>query len=156
MAKGLKIAHKQASGTLTDQSDGAIYGGVGGVPQTITSTGVKTINVQYNTSANAVVANGYIITQKGKREFLVANSAANATGVYGTQVTLIQLVNKTGTNGANALVASEGRIQAYNTSNVAFNVSRINNQRVYDWSGNKYLYKTNTAASATWANVAVA
>jgi len=151
MAKGLKIAHKQASGTLTDQSDGAIYGGVGGIPQTVTSTGVKTINVQYNTSANAVVANGYIITQKGKREFLVANSAA-----VGTQVTLIQLVNKTGTNGANALVASEGRIQAYNTSNVAFNVSRINNQRVYDWSGNKYLYKTNTAASATWANVAVA
>ena len=151
MAKGLKIAHKQASGTLTDQSDGAIYGGVGGIPQTVTSTGVKTINVQYNTSANAVVANGYIITQKGKREFLVANSAA-----VGTQVTLIQLVNKTGTNGANALVASEGRIQAYNTSNVAFNVSRIANQRVYDWSGNKYLYKTNTAASATWANVAVA
>jgi hypothetical protein len=151
MAKGLKIAHKQASGTLTDQSDGTIYGGVGGIPQTVTSTGVKTINVQYNTSANAVVANGYIITQKGKREFLVANSAA-----VGTQVTLIQLVNKTGTNGANALVASEGRIQAYNTSNVAFNVSRIANQRVYDWSGNKYLYKTNTAASATWANVAVA
>jgi hypothetical protein len=151
MAKGLKIAHKQASGTLTDQSDGTIYGGVGGIPQTITSTGVKTINVQYNTSANAVVANGYIITQKGKREFLVANSAA-----VGTQVTLIQLVNKTGTNGANALVASEGRIQAYNTSNIAFNVSRVTNQRVYDWVGNKYIYKTNTAASATWANVAVA
>lgn len=151
MAKGLKIAHKQASGTLTDQSDGTIYGGVGGIPQTITSTGAKTINVQYNTSANAVVANGYIITQKGKREFLVANSAA-----VGTQVTLIQLVNKTGTNGANALVASEGRIQAYNTSNVAFNVSRINNQRVSDWSGNRYLFKTNTVATANWGNVAVA
>jgi len=151
MAKGLKIAHKQASGTLTDQSDGTIYGGVGGIPQTITSTGVKTINVQYNTSANAVVANGYIITQKGKREFLVANSAA-----VGTQVTLIQLVNKTGTNGANALVASEGRIQAYNTSNIAFNVSRITNQRVYDWVGNKYIYKTDTVATANWGNVAVA
>jgi len=151
MAKGLKIAHKQTSGTLTDQSDGAIYGGVGGVPQTITSTGVKTINVQYNTSANAVVANGYIISQKGKREFLVANSAA-----VGTQVTVIQLVDKTGTNGANALVASEGRIQAYNTSNVAFNVSRITNQRVYDWLGNKYIYKTNTVATANWGNVAVA
>ena len=151
MAKGLKIAHKETSGILHDQSDGTIYGGVGGIPQTITSTGVKTINVQYNTSANAVVANGYIISQKGKREFLVANSAA-----VGTQVTLIQLVNKTGTSGANALVASEGRIQAYNTSNVAFNVSRITNQRVSDWSGNKYIYKTNTAASATWANVAVA
>jgi hypothetical protein len=151
MAKGLKIAHKQASGTLTDQSDGAIYGGVGGIPQTITSTGVKTINVQYNTSANVVVANGYIISQKGKREFLVANSAA-----VGTQVTVIQLVNKTGTNGANALVASEGRIQAYNTSNVAFNVSRISNQRVHDWVGNKYIYKTNTVATANWGNVAVA
>jgi hypothetical protein len=151
MAKGLKIAHKETSGILHDQSDGTIYGGVGGIPQTITSTGVKTINVQYNTSANAVVANGYIVAQKGKREFLVANSAA-----VGTQVTLIQLVNKTGTSGANALVASEGRIQAYNTSNVAFNVSQITNQRVSDWSSNKYIYKTNTAASATWANVAVA
>lgn len=151
MAKGLKIAHKQASGTLTDQSDGAIYGGVGGIPQTITSTGAKTINVQYNTSANVVVANGYIISQKGKREFLVANSAA-----VGTQVTLIQLVNKTGTNGANALIASEGRILAYNTSNTAFNVSLITNQRVSNWSGNKYLYKTNTVATANWGNVAVA
>jgi hypothetical protein len=151
MAKGLKIAHKQASGTLTDQSDGTIYGGVGGIPQTVTSTGVKTINVQYNTSANAVVANGYIISQKGKREFLVANSAA-----VGTQVTLIQLVNKTGTNGANALTASEGRILAYNTSNTAFNVSRITNQRVSDWSGNRYLYKTDTVATANWGNVAVA
>ena len=152
MAKGLKHANKQTSGTLTDQADGTGgYGGVGGRPQTYTTTGVKTINVQYNTSANVVVANGYMIAQKGKREFLVGNSAA-----VGTQVTLIQLVNKTGTNGANALVASEGRIQAYNTSNVAFNVSRVANRFVHDWSGNRYIYKTNTAASATWANVAVA
>lgn len=152
MAKGLKHAHKQANGTLTDQADGTSgYGGVGGRPQSYTTTGTKTINVQYNTSGNAQVANGYIIAQKGKREFLVANSAA-----VGTQVTLINLVNKTGGSGAQALTASEGRIQAYNTSNAAFNVSRISNRFVHDWSGNKYVYKVNTVATTTYANVASA
>lgn len=148
MAKGLKVAQKNGS-TLVDQQDGTSgYGGVGGQPQTVTSTGTKTINVQYNTTGNVQVANGYIIAQKGKREFLVGNSAA-----VGTQVTLINLVNKLG---GNALLASEGRIQAYNTSNTAFNVSRISNRFVHDWSGNKYVYKINTVATATYANVASA
>lgn len=149
MANKLKIAHKQTSGTLTDQADGtAGIGGVGGIPQSSTTTGTKTINVQYNTTGNAQVANGYIIAQKGKREFLVGNSAA-----VGTQVTLVTLVNKLG---GNALTASEARIQAYNTSNTAFNVSRISNRFVHDWSGNRYVYKINTVATTTYANVASA
>jgi hypothetical protein len=70
MAK-LKIAHK-TNGTLLDQkvrpllSDGVTQvGGTGGQGQSITTTGVKTIAVTYNTTANAQVTTGYIIAQKG-------------------------------------------------------------------------------------------
>ena len=148
MAKGLKHAHKQTSGTLTDQADGTSgYGGTGGRPQSYTTTGTKTINVTYNTAANAQVTNGYIIAQKGKREFYVGNSAA-----VGTSLTFIQLVNKA----AGALGPNEGRITCYNTSNVAFAASRISNRFVHDWSNNKYIYKINTVATANWANVASA
>lgn len=148
MPNKLKISHKQANGMLSDQADGTSgFGGTGGLSRTITSTGVKTLNVQYNTTGNTAVASGYIIAQKGKRKFLVANAAA-----AGTQVTVIQLVNKA----AGALSTGEGTITAYNTSNTAFNVSRISNRFVHDWSGNKYVYKINTVATATNANVASA
>jgi len=148
MPNKLKIAQKQTNGTLTDQADGTSgFGGTGGQSRTITSTGVKTLNVQYNTTGNTAVTSGYIIAQKGKRKFLVANAAA-----VGTQVTVIQLVNKA----AGALSTGEGTITAYNTSNTAFNVSRISNRFVHDWSGNKYIYKINTVATATNANVASA
>jgi hypothetical protein len=153
MPNKLKIAHKQANGTLSDQADGtAGFGGTGGQSRTITSTGAKTLDVQYNTTGNTAVAHGYIIAQKGKRKFLVANATTNATGISGTQVTVIQLVNKA----AGALSTGEGTITAYNTSNTAFNVSRISNRFVHDWSGNKYIYKINTVATATNANVASA
>ena len=145
MANKLKIAHKNGS-TLVDQADGtAGYGGTGGQPKTVTSTGVKTIDVVYNTTGNAQVAHGYIVTQKGARKFLCANSAA-----VGTQITTVTLVNKTSAN----LTAGEGRIACYNTSNVAFNASRITNRFVYDFAGNKYTYKVDTVATANWANVA--
>ena len=151
MAK-LKIAHK-TNGTLIDQkvrpllSDGVTQvGGTGGQGQSITSTGVKTIAVTYNTTANAQVSTGYIIRQKGIRKFMVAN--ANAAG---TSIETITLVNKA----AAALGPDEGRIACYNTSNTAFVASRITNKFVYDFSGNRYRYVLAPAvATATFANVA--
>ena len=147
MANKLKIAHKQ-NGILTDQADGTSgFGGTGGIPKTVTSTGTKTISIQYVTPANVAVSTGYIVTQKGARKFMVANSAA-----VGTQVATVLLTNNSAAN----LTPGQGSITCYNTSNVAFYASRITNRFVYDFAGNKYIYKINTAATATYANVASA
>ncbi len=151
MAK-LKIAHK-TNGTLIDQKvrplldDGSTQvGGTGGQGQSITSTGVTTIAVTYNTAANVQVSTGYIIAQKGIKKFRVANAAS-----AGTSIENVTLVNKA----AGALAANEARISCYNTSNVAFNASRITNKFVYDFSGNRYRYVLAPAvATATFANVA--
>ena len=72
MARGLKIAHKESSGVLHDQSVTNSQGGVGGIPQWVTSTGTKTIKVQFVTDAGVQHANAYIITQRGAKQFLVA------------------------------------------------------------------------------------
>jgi hypothetical protein len=144
MAK-LKIASKDSSGILHDQYTGpARLGGTGGANQSITSTGVKTIVVAYNTAANTQIANGYVIAQKGAHKFRVADqSAANATTVT--------LVNATG----NLRTAGQGTITGYNTSNVAFNASRITNKFVYDFSGNKMRYVMSPAVAGNgFANVA--
>lgn len=141
MAK-LKIAH----GSTVDQGRASGFGGTGGQPSTVTS-GAKTINLTYNTTGNVQVTNGYIIAQKGAKKFLAANSAS-----VGTSVTTVTLVNKE----SGALEAGEARIACYNTSNVAFNASRITSKHVYDFSGNKYIYKIDTVATASYANVSVA
>lgn len=147
MAK-LKIAHKNGT-ILEDQGQNSGYGGTGGVPSTITSTGVKTIALTYNTSANVQVSDGYIVSQKGASKFLVANSAVgdNVAGL-----TTITLVNKAD----GALLANEGTIHGYTTGNVGFFASRITTKYVYDFSGNKYIYKIDTVATPSWANVSVA
>ena len=144
MAK-LKIAAKESNGTLHDQASQGVGGGTGGASQAITTTGVKTIKVAYNTAANAQIANGYITAQKGAHKFRVVDqSAANATTVT--------LVN---TAVANLRTANQGTINGYNTSNVAFNATRITNKFVYDFSGNKMRYVLSpTVAGNGFANVA--
>lgn len=154
MAK-FKIANKLADGTLTDQRIGSnIYqGATGGIPQFDTSTGVKTVLVQYRTSANVLHANAYIISAKGAHEFRVANAIGAVSGAThsNASVTTATLVNL-----ATPVVASTMSITGYNTSNVAFNVSRITNKYVYDFAGNRYRYKHSTqVATSTFANVSV-
>ena len=139
---------KVAESSTVDTGFTSGYGGVGGKPSAITS-GVKTIDVQYNTAANAAVSNGYIVAQKGIRKFMCANSAV---GDDSTDLTTVVLVNKA----AAALEAGEACIVCYDTSNTAFKASRINNKYVHDFAGNKYVYKVDTVATADWANVAVA
>lgn len=143
MAK-LKIAH----GTSIDQAPGTSgFGGTGGQPQTVTSTGVKTIDVQYVDAESNLVEHGYIIAQKGARKYLCANAAA-----VGTQITTVTLTNTDSGN----LTAGQGSVSCYNTSNVAFYASRITNKFVHDFDSNKYVYKIDTVATANNANVAVA
>jgi len=143
MAK-LKIAES----STVDTGFASGYGGTGGKPSTITS-GVKTIALTYNTAANVQVSDGYIVGQKGAKKFLCANAAV---GDDTTDLTTVVLVNKVD----GALEAGEGSIYCYDTSNVGFRASRITSKHVYDNSGNKYVYKIDTVATANWANVAVA
>ena len=80
MARGLKISHKRADNTLVDQEvfdpqvSGSTIGSTGGRPQWITTTGVKTVKVQFRDSAGILHSNAYIIAQKGSTTFFVANA----------------------------------------------------------------------------------
>ena len=153
MAKGLKIAHVEADGTLHDQRIGrAIYeGAVGGIPQWITTTGVKTIKVQYRTTANVLHSNAYIIAQKGSISHFCANAVGAVEGhthsnASATTCTLVNL--------SVPMAPSTMTITGYTTSNTAFNASRITNKYVYDFGGNKYLYRHDTqVATSDFANV---
>jgi hypothetical protein len=154
MAKGLKIASKESSGILHDQSISNTQGGVGGIPQSATSTGVKTIKVQFRTAANVLHTAGYIISQKGKRDFLVANAvgAVNGATHSNASITYCTLVNL-----ATPTAPSTMSITGYTTSNATFNVSRITSKHVYDWTPTKYRYRGDTnVATTTFANVATA
>ena len=156
MAK-LKIAHEQASGIKSGQSITNSQGGVGGIPQWITIDGVKTIDCQYRTSAGVLHANAYIISQKGTKKFLVANAVGAVNGATHSNASITVATLTAGADIANATPASGAStltITGYNTSNAAFYVSRITTNHVYDFSGNKYRYRTTAVATATFANVA--
>ena len=144
MAK-LKIAKIGSSNTLKDQYTGPSHlGGTGGASQAITSVGVKTIDIAYNTTANAQIVNGYILHQKGAHKFRVADQSSN-------NITTATLVNVAG----NLRTAGQATITGYNTGNVAFNASRITNKFVYDFAGNKMRYVLAPAvAGKEFANVA--
>jgi hypothetical protein len=158
MARGLKIAHEQSNGTKNDQSITNSQGGVGGIPQWITVDGVKTIKVQYRTNTGVLHANAYIITQKGSKQFLVANAVGAVNGATHSNASVTVGTLTAGADAANAAPAagaSTMTITGYNTSNAAFYVSRITTKHVYDFSGNKYRYRTNgSVATSTFANVA--
>ena len=89
MARGLKISHKRNDGTLVDQEvfnptvSNSIIGGTGGRPQWVTSTGVKTIKVEYRDSSGILHSNAYIIAQKGATTFFVANAVGAVEKVTG-------------------------------------------------------------------------
>jgi hypothetical protein len=162
MAK-LKIAHKDASGTLHDQkisptaaNVGGYYGGTGGENATLTSTGVKTILVAYNTASNVQVTDGYVVAQKGIRKFLVSNvaTASVKTSAYTTTVRLVNAATD------NARTINQGTISCYSPANVAFKASRITNKYVYDFTSptpNRYRYVlSDVVAGNGFANVASA
>jgi hypothetical protein len=154
MARGLKIAHKDTQGVLHDQRvTNQIYeGAVGGIPQWVTSTGVKTLKVIYRTAANVLIANAYIISQKGAKKHMVANAVAAVEGYThsNASVTTCTLVNL-----SSPTAPSTMSITGYTTSNTAFNASRITSKHVYDFAGNKYRYRhSSQVATSDFANVA--
>lgn len=158
MARGLKIAHERSNNEKADQSITNSQGGVGGIPQWVTVDGVKTIKVQYRTDAGILHANAYIISQKGSKQFLVANATGAVNGATHSNASVTVATLTAGADAANAAPAAGAStltITGYDTSSTPFYVSRITTKHVYDFSGNKYRYRTNGSAStSTFANVA--
>jgi hypothetical protein len=169
MAKGLKIAHENFAGTFPDRSPASLHdqsisstvanlGGVGGIPQWVTVDGVKTIDVQFRDANGILHANAYIVRQKGSKSFLCANAVGAVESLTHSNASVTTCVLTAGTDAAN-LVAATGSsvctIIGYDTSNTAFYASRITNKYVYDQSNNKYSYRTDVVANATYANVIV-
>lgn len=159
MARGLKIAHKE-NGSLHDQKVSTTIssiGGTGGIPQWVTSTGAKTVKVQFRTSASVLHANAYIIAQKGSKQFLVANATGAVNGATHSNASVTVATLTAGADAANATPAtgaSTMTLTGYNTSNTRFYVSRISNKYVWDQSNNRYRWRTSdSVATATFANV---
>jgi len=163
MARGLKISHKRADGTLVDQEvfdppvNGSTIGGVGGRPQWITSTGVKTIKAEYRDSAGILHANAYIISQKGSTTFFVANAVGaveNRTHSNASATICTLAAGADAANGTPGSGASTVAIAGYNTSNAAFYASRISNKFVWDQNDVRYRYRgSDFVATSTFANV---
>lgn len=161
MAKGFKIAHKESDGTLHDQNISTTVtslGGVGGIPQWVTSTGVKTVKVQFRDSSGILHTNAYIISQKGSTKFMVANAVGAVEGHTQSNASITTCTLAAGADAANGTpgsTASTCSIVGYDTSSAAFYASRITNKYVWDQSNNKYSYRTNgLAITASYANVA--
>jgi hypothetical protein len=161
MAKGLKIAHVQSDGTIVDQNISTTVtslGGVGGIPQWITVNGVKTIKVQFRDSTGILHANAYVVRQKGSKSFLCANAVGAVEGLTHANASVTTCVLTAGADAANAVAATGSSVctvVGYDTSSAAFYASRVTNKYVYDQSNNKYSYRSDVAANATFANVIV-
>lgn len=160
MARGLKISHKRSDNTLVDQEVSTTIssiGATGGRPQWVTSTGVKTIKVQFRDSSGILHANAYIIAQKGSRQFLVANAVGaieNHTHSNASVTVCTLAAGADAANGTPGSGASTVSIAGYNTSNVAFYAKRISNKFVWNQSDVRYRYRTSDdVATSTFANV---
>jgi hypothetical protein len=133
---------KKTESSTIDTAYGSSIGGTIGKPYS--STGVYTIDFQYNANGTQT-QHGYAYKQVGKNRFWCGNSAS-----IGTSLTLVTLAN---TDVAN-LTANTASIICYNTSGARFYAKRITSHHVWDWNDTKYAYDIQTAATATYANVA--
>ena len=162
MAKGLKIAHVESNGVLQDQriTSAITQGAVGGIPQWVTGTGVRTIKVQYRTAAGVLHSNAYIISQKGSKQFLVANAVGAVEGYTHSNASVTVCTLAAGADAANGTPSSSAATMAIvgnTTAGVPFYASRITNKYVYDQSGNRYRYRwaATQVTTSTFANVVV-
>ena len=131
--------------TESSTIDTAYASGIGGtIGAPYATTGVYTIDFQFVDGSSGSHTHGFAYKQRGKARFDVADS----TGFNGnTTVTL--------TNAAlGSLTAGQASVICYDTSGSQFYAKRITSHHVWDWSDNKYAYDIQTAATATYANVA--
>ena len=133
---------KRTESSTIDTAYASGIGGTIGAPSSVTS--VYTIDFQYVDAGGSTHAHGFAYKQRGKTRFDVADSTTFASN---TTVTL--------TNAAlGALTANTASVICYTTGNVQFYAKRITSHNVWDWNDNKYAYDIQTAATATYANVA--
>jgi hypothetical protein len=160
MARGLKISHERSDGTLVDQEVSTTIssiGGTGGRPQWVTVEGVKTVKVQFNTDAGILHSNAYIVSQKGAKQFRVANAVGATENVTHSNASVTVATLTAGADAANAAPATGAgamTVTGYNTSGTRFYVKRISNKFVWDFNDVRYRWRTSdNAATATFANV---
>lgn len=160
MARGLKISHERSDGTLVDQEVSTTIssvGGTGGRPQWVTGQGVKTVKVQFRTDAGILHSNAYIVSQKGAKQFRVANATGATESVSQSNASITVATLTAGADAANAAPAtgsSEMTVTGYNTSNTRFYVKRISNKFVWDTNDVRYRWRTSdSVATSTFANV---
>jgi hypothetical protein len=152
MAKGMKIAKgnsvqvdsainpqtvtiHSATGTNTT----TYLGGVGGEPTAVTA--VLTIKCSYKTSAGTAKNDGFIVHQRGRKQFDVQSDADSANPLVSTTRTRATLKPVA----AGSLAASEMSIKCLTPAGVTFYASRISNRFVWD-GDNRYRY---TVVNAT-------
>lgn len=139
---------KRSESSTIDSAYASGLGGTIGKPQS--SSGVYTIAFTYKEADGTLIASGYADNQKGESQYLVGNSSD-----IGANITLVTLANPDGRNSAN-LSASEGMVTCFANASVEFLAKRISSKFVWDWDDNRYPYKVQTAADASYANVATA
>lgn len=160
MARGLKISHERSDNTKVDQKVSTTIssiGGTGGRPQWVTVDGVKTIKVQFVTDAGILHANAYIISQKGSKQFMVANAVGATESHTHSNASVTVATLTAGADAANAAPASGNgtmTVTGYDTAGTPFYVKRISNKFVWDFNNVRYRWRnSDNAATATFANV---
>jgi hypothetical protein len=156
MAKGMKIAKgnsiqvdsainpqtvtiHSATGTNTT----TYLGGVGGEPTAVTA--VLTIKCSYKTSAGVSKTDGFIVHQRGRKQFDVQSDADGANPLVSTTRTSATLKPVA----AGSLSASEMSIKCLTPAGVTFYASRISNRFV--WNGDtRYRYTVKNATEVTF------
>ena len=138
MAKGMKIGKgnsvqidvsitpEQVTVPRSTNTNELVYfGGVGGNPQNVNTL---TIKVYYKDSAGVAYSNGYIESQRGRKQF-------NVTSTSTSTVSRCTLVAVTATS---ALTANQMAISAIAPNGTQFYASRITNK--YVWNSERYRY----------------
>lgn len=148
MAKGMKIAKgsspqidvsitpEQIDVPITTSTNETVYfGGVGGNPGVVNTL---TIKVYYKDTDGVAYSDGYIDSQKGRKQFVIRSASTSTI----TRATL------TAVTATAALTTGQMAIKAVTSAGVVFYASRITNK--YVWNGDtRYRYATVSSGTLT-------
>lgn len=162
MARGLKISHFQAAQTAgapsvnlqIDQASGPqtttvqtsdtttttpYLGGTGGDPTNVT---VLTIKTGYKTSGGTYYHDGFILKQRGRKQFDVQSVAAGSSSRTRATLTAVSTAS---------LAASQMSLNCVAPDGTQFYATRITTDHV--WNGNtKYRYALATESAITYVD----
>ena len=131
--------------TKVASEDTGYQSGIGGtIGAPFAVNGVYTLDFQYVDLLSVQHAHGFAYKQRANHRFDVADSTTFAAN------TTVYLRNTDIGN----LTAGQASVICYNTSGNVFYAKTLSAHQVTDWNGNRYAYDIQTAATATYANVA--